>query len=105
MTTTDATSLKVLFIWSHTFTHFTGGNKEDSSKRVQVECQLSTDRFWAKVCDEGEGYDPCQVPDCCDEENLEAPGGRGLALIRAYMTTVEHSPCGRCLTMEKIVGN
>lgn len=79
------------------------GNKEDPSKRVRVECQLSPDRFWAKVCDEGEGYDPGQIPDCCEDENLEATGGRGLTLIRAYMTSVEHSPCGRCVTMEKKV--
>jgi len=81
------------------------GNKEDVSKHVHVECQMSADRFWAKVCDEGEGYDPSQVPDCCNDENLEAIGGRGLALIRAYMTSVEHSTCGRCVTMEKKVGN
>jgi serine/threonine-protein kinase RsbW len=81
------------------------GNKEDLTKRVKVECQLSSDRFWAKVCDEGEGYDPTKIPDCCEDDNLEAPGGRGLALIRAYMTSVEHSPCGRCVTMEKKIGD
>ncbi len=77
------------------------GNKEDPKKKVHVECQLSSDRFWAQVCDEGEGYDPNAVPDCRCPENLEAPGGRGLALICAYMTSVEHSDCGKSLTMEK----
>lgn len=77
------------------------GNREDATKHVEVECQLEAHRFWAKVCDEGEGYDPACVPDCCAEENLEASGGRGLALIRAYMTSVEHRQNGRCLIMEK----
>ncbi len=77
------------------------GNNEDPTKHVLVECQLGPDRFWAKICDEGDGYDPEHVPDCCASENLEVPGGRGLALIRAYMTSVEHSQCGSCLTMEK----
>lgn len=77
------------------------GNNEDPTKKVHVECQLSADRFWAKIRDEGEGYNPNAVPDCCSPENLEEPGGRGLALICAYMTSVEHSDCGKCLTMEK----
>ena len=80
------------------------GNKEDPTKQVHVECQLSADRFWAKICDEGQGYDPGCVPDCRSPENLEAPGGRGLALICAYMTSVEHSDFGKCLTIEKKLG-
>lgn len=79
------------------------GNKEDGQKKVLVECELDAARFWVKVCDEGEGYDPDAVPDCCSPENLEVPGGRGLALIRAYMTKVEHSDCGCCVTMEKLL--
>jgi len=79
------------------------GNKEDSQKKVHVDCELGVSRFWAKVCDEGEGYDPGGVPDCRSAENLEQPGGRGLALIRAYMTSVEHSKCGCCLIMEKLL--
>jgi serine/threonine-protein kinase RsbW len=79
------------------------GNKEDPAKQVHVECQLAKSRFFAKICDEGPGYEPDKVPDCCCPENLEEPGGRGLKLIRHYMNTVEHSDCGRCLTMEKLL--
>jgi len=79
------------------------GNKEDVNKKVKVECELESKRFWSKVCDEGEGYNPCDVPDCRSPENLEQPGGRGLALIRAYMTTVEHSECGCCMIMERLL--
>ncbi len=79
------------------------GNKEDPTKQVHVECQLSPSRFWARICDEGEGYESAAVPDCCSPENLESPGGRGLALIRAYMSSVEHVDKGNCLTMEKKV--
>jgi serine/threonine-protein kinase RsbW len=80
------------------------GNKHDPTKQVHVDCQLAPQRFYIKICDEGEGYDPCQVPDCCAEENLEVPGGRGLALMRAYMTTVELTDRGRCVAMEKLLG-
>ena len=79
------------------------GNKEDLNKHVHVKCEVSRERFWANVCDEGEGYTADTVPDCRSPENLEAPGGRGLALIRAYMSSVELSKGGICLTMEKLL--
>ncbi len=77
------------------------GNKEDPNKMVHVECQLDANRFFAEIRDEGEGYEPGTVPDCCSPDRLEVPGGRGLKLIRAYMDTVELEDCGRCLKMEK----
>ena len=80
------------------------GNNEDGSKQVHVECRLGPQRFWAKVCDEGTGYEPDSVPDCRSSENLKRPGGRGLTLIRGFMNVVEHSQRGCCITMEKVIG-
>ena len=77
------------------------GNKEDPQKIVDVEFRLSADRFWARICDEGSGFEPDEVPDCCAPDRIDLPGGRGLALIRAYMTTVEYNERGNCLTFEK----
>ncbi|MEX0643473.1 MAG: ATP-binding protein [Pirellulales bacterium] len=78
------------------------GNHLDESKQVQVECKVSPERFWLCVEDEGHGFRPGTVPDCTADENLECPGGRGLALIRAYMTRVDHNQRGNCVTMEKV---
>jgi len=80
------------------------GNKEDPAKSVEVECRLSPVRFWAQICDEGTGFSPADVPDCCAPDRLEAPGGRGLALIMAYMTRVQYNARGNCLTLEKQLG-
>jgi serine/threonine-protein kinase RsbW len=77
------------------------GNCCDESKHVQVECKLSPERFWLRVTDEGNGFQPAAVPDCTADENLDCPGGRGLALMRAYMTLVEYNQRGNCVTMEK----
>lgn len=77
------------------------GNKENPSKMVKVESRLGPVRFWARICDEGPGFCPETVPDCCAPDRLEVPGGRGLLLIKAYMTSVEYSPRGNCVTMEK----
>jgi serine/threonine-protein kinase RsbW len=77
------------------------GNKHHPDKQVFVDCELSLERFYICVRDEGAGYNPCAVPDCCADENLEIPGGRGLALMRAYMDKVELTDNGRCVCMEK----
>lgn len=77
------------------------GNGEDPNKMVHVECQLDPNRFYAEIQDEGDGYEPECVPDCCSPDRLEVPGGRGLKLIRAYMDTVELEDCGRLMKMEK----
>ncbi len=80
------------------------GNKLDESKHVHVECKIAPQRFWLQVRDEGPGFRPDKVPDCTADENLECPGGRGLALIQAYMTHVEYNERGNVVTMEKIRG-
>jgi serine/threonine-protein kinase RsbW len=77
------------------------GNKYDELKQVLVECKASAEKFWLRVTDEGTGFKPEAVPDCTADENLECPGGRGLALIRAYMSFVEYNERGNSVTMEK----
>jgi serine/threonine-protein kinase RsbW len=77
------------------------GNKHDPRKQVEVECVASPNRFWARICDEGPGFRPESVPDCRCDDRLEIPGGRGLTLIKAYMTSVEYNDAGNCVTMEK----
>jgi serine/threonine-protein kinase RsbW len=78
------------------------GNRLDESKQVHVECKASDERFWIRVRDEGTGFKPQLVPDCTADENLESSGGRGLALINAFMSRVEHNERGNCVTMEKV---
>lgn len=51
------------------------------------------------VTDQGPGFDPASVPDPTDDANIELPSGRGLMLIRAYMTSVTHDMGGRRVTM------
>jgi serine/threonine-protein kinase RsbW len=77
------------------------GNREDPAKKVDVEMRLSADRFWARICDEGPGFCPEDVPDCCDPERREIPGGRGLTLMQGFMTLVQYNDCGNCITLEK----
>src|SRR2546423_9927738 len=64
------------------------GNQLDRSKKVHIQCAIQKGRFEIGIADEGPGFNPEEVPDPLCEENLERPCGRGLFLIRHYMTDV-----------------
>ena len=55
------------------------------------------------MSDEGPGFDPADVPDCTLDENLDKPSGRGLKLMRNFMTMVEYNEHGNRVVMEKIL--
>lgn len=80
------------------------GNRLDPAKHVHVRYAVHADGFDIRIADEGPGFDPNDVPDPLAPENLERPCGRGLLLIRHYMTEVNYSDSGRSLTMCKRVG-
>src|SRR5688572_15194247 len=46
------------------------GNEEDPRKRVRLEVFLEDDRIMVRVTDEGEGFDPGDVPDPTSPKNL-----------------------------------
>lgn len=51
------------------------------------------------IVDRGPGFNPADVPDPTLEENLDKPCGRGLLLMRAYMTKLEYLGKGNHLRM------
>lgn len=77
------------------------GNQLDPKKQVKALCRIAPKRIRIEILDEGPGFDPEDVPDPTDPDNLERPGGRGLLLMRCYMTLVEYNPRGNLLVMEK----
>ena len=64
------------------------GNQMDRAKKVRVLYRVSPTASRCEVTDEGPGFDPSDVPDPTAVENLERPCGRGLMLMRHYMTEV-----------------
>jgi serine/threonine-protein kinase RsbW len=77
------------------------GNRLDASKSVRIVCKVSAERVRIEVHDEGEGFCPADVPDPTDEAHLDIPSGRGVMLMRNYMTLVEYNEAGNCVIMEK----
>ena len=78
------------------------GNRGDRSKQVQVECELYPTCVKLQIYDEGPGFNAAEVVDPCADENLERSGGRGLLLMRGFMTRVEYLGCGNRVVLEKV---
>jgi serine/threonine-protein kinase RsbW len=69
------------------------GNGNDASKQVHLEFTPFEDHagpgVWVRVRDEGPGFDPEQLADCCAPENLLKSSGRGIFLIRSFMDQMD----------------
>jgi serine/threonine-protein kinase RsbW len=78
------------------------GNQLDPGKRVHIVYTVTPDRFDVKITDEGPGFNPEDVPDPTLGENIEKCCGRGLFLIRKFMTEVSYQGNGNVVTMYKL---
>jgi serine/threonine-protein kinase RsbW len=61
------------------------GNQNDPSKHVRLRFEIYSDRLEIRIRDQGNGYDPKQLPDPLAEENLLKVSGRGIFLIRSFV--------------------
>jgi CheY-like chemotaxis protein len=70
-------------------------------RRVYVTFRLTESEASFAVRDEGKGFDPLNLPDPTDPENLTRVSGRGVMLIRTFMDKVRFSDSGNEITMVK----
>lgn len=77
------------------------GNGSDPNKQVHILCEVDEIEARIEIEDEGPGFDPGDVPDPTDEENLEKPGGRGIMLMRAFMSEVDYVGNGNRVRLVK----
>ena len=78
------------------------GNQMDPSKQIHVSYHIDDERCEIRVEDEGVGFDPQDLPDPHHEESLERPTGRGILLMRHFMTEVTYYPPGNRMCMCKL---
>ena len=78
------------------------GNGMDPDKQVHIDCRFEVDRVRIVIEDEGGGFDVEAVPDPTSDENLDKPGGRGIMLMRSFMSTIEYNDSGNRLVLEKV---
>jgi len=72
------------------------GNQEDEAKSVEVVFNCQGNELEIEVKDQGEGFEPEDVPDPTDPANLLKTSGRGIFLMRTFMDDVQyvHRPEG-----------
>ncbi len=66
---------------------------------ITVEYTVDPAEVHIRVQDQGPGFNPGAIPDPTLDENLEHTSGRGVMLIRAYMTKVEFNSRGNRVEM------
>jgi len=71
------------------------------SRRVHVVSHESRDEVRYVIRDDGPGFDPKNLPDPTDPENMAKASGRGLLLIRSFMDDVQHNATGNEITIVK----
>lgn len=77
------------------------GNRECEAKLVRIQYRSKRDCVQIEITDEGEGFEPQNVSDPTSPEHLEEPNGRGLLLMRSFMTRVEFNAVGNQVLLEK----
>ncbi len=77
------------------------GQSPFRDRRVFLDVKISTEEAKFVIRDEGPGFDPASVPDAVSTVGEQAPGGRGLALMRAFMDEVAFNDSGNQVTLIK----
>lgn len=67
------------------------GNKKDPEKKVTVTFRLEDDRIEVTVQDEGEGFDPDELANPLDPNNIMKESGRGIFILKSLMDDVSFS--------------
>ena len=65
------------------------GNKEDSTKSIEIVFQIETERIKIRIKDEGKGFQLEKVKDPRKNENLLKDDGRGILIMKTLMDEVK----------------
>lgn len=67
------------------------GNQLDLTKRVFAEFSIEAGRLEIRISDQGAGFNPSEVKDPLNPENLMKTSGRGIFYMKTFMDEVEYS--------------
>ena len=74
------------------------GNKFNPNKKVRMTVETKDDRYLCfTIKDEGEGFNPKNVPDPTTAERIGEPNGRGVFLIYKLADIVNYTENGTCV--------
>jgi len=75
------------------------GNQQDPTKQVWIRAELYPEWIRLGVRDEGDGFDPAQVPSPTAPAAVEWESGRGLFIIKHLADRVEFNDRGNTIWM------
>jgi serine/threonine-protein kinase RsbW len=67
------------------------GNKLDVTKKVHVTFDLRGTELEITISDEGQGFDPSNVSDPLNPQNLMKTSGRGIFYMKTFMDAVHYT--------------
>lgn len=70
-------------------------------RKTLIQVSLSKEEAVFEIEDEGPGFDYKNLPDPFDPENLMRVGGKGLLMMRSFMSEVNHEGRGNRIVMVK----
>jgi CheY-like chemotaxis protein/anti-sigma regulatory factor (Ser/Thr protein kinase) len=70
-------------------------------RRVKVTARMSPARAAFVIVDQGPGFDISKLPDPTDLNNIDRPSGRGVLLMRAFMSHVRYNAAGNGVKLIK----
>ena len=68
---------------------------------VFIRHAINRDQVVLEIEDQGTGFNLASIPDPTQPENWERDSGRGIFLMRTYMTFVGYNDRGNCVTLCK----
>jgi len=75
------------------------GNELNPDKKVFLKAESKNRGLVISIQDEGDGFDPENIPNPLAEENLLNTSGRGVFLMEEYAKSVEYQDKGRRLIL------
>jgi len=81
------------------------GNKKDKSKTVEVRFALKNSRLKITVEDQGTGFNPGELANPIDDDNLLKEVGRGLFIVKNFVDEVNYKRSNSGGTIVEIIKN
>ncbi|MCL2336042.1 MAG: ATP-binding protein [Firmicutes bacterium] len=79
------------------------GNREDVAKRVNVVVEIAKDVIFARITDEGPGFDYIQLLTGLNDGDRGGESGRGMRLVYSLTDSVAFNQYGNQITFYKRV--
>jgi len=81
------------------------GNRYNSHKKVHLSLSRTPERCTVRVADQGQGFNPDELPDPLASDNLLRHSGRGIFLMKAFMDDLQVRSLGPAGTEVTLVKN